>query len=519
MLNEREFLQDKDNPSEKTKDHLILLRRFFTNNSIKTYKNLPERHNIKLISYFQKKELYKVAGKRMKEREKSMTEKLLKIKTPIVLTIAGSDSGGGAGIAADLKTFAALGVHGTCAITSVTAQNTTGVLKTFDLTPETVASQIEAVCTDMEVRWAKSGMLASSEIVREVAKEVRKYEISLVLDPVIAAEAGGNLLRKEAISVLTEELLPLCKVTTPNASEAGVLAGMSVKTPEDAKIAARKITDLGVEAVIITGGHLDATDLIYEADSETFTRIPGTFVKGGTHGTGCTYSAAVTAFLASGENLEGAARKAKKFVEKAILKSRPAGRGVSPVNQLGAVLEEKERYLVLRNVKKAVSILEGSPDFSKLIPEVGCNIGMAIPEADSYEDVAAVEGRIVRYRGRAVPVGCVDFGASRHIASIILASLRYDTEIRAAINVKYSMTALSACRDMELGISSFDRAEEPENSSIMDWGTAEAIKKYGSVPKVIYDKGGQGKEPMIRFLGRCATEVAKLAVELAEQIQ
>jgi hydroxymethylpyrimidine/phosphomethylpyrimidine kinase len=448
-----------------------------------------------------------------------MTEKPLTVKTPIVMTIAGSDSGGGAGIAADLKTFAALGVHGTCAITSVTAQNTTGVLESFDLAPEAVASQIEAVCADMEVRWAKSGMLASSGIVKEVAKEVRKHGLSLVLDPVMAAEAGGNLLRKEALSVLIEELLPFCKVITPNAFEAGAIAGMTVKTAEDAKVAARKIADLDAEAVIVTGGHLDATDLLYEAASDTFTRIPGTFVKGGTHGSGCTYSAAVTGFLALGESLDGAARKAKKFVEQAILRSRPAGRGVSPVNQLGAILEEKERYLVLREIKKAVSILEDNPDFSKIIPEVGCNIGMAIPEADSYEDVAAVEGRIVRHRGKAVPVGCVDFGTSRHVARIILASLRYDPEIRAAINVRYSEEALAACGEMKLGISSFDRAEEPENTSTMDWGTAEAIKKYGSVPKVIYDKGGPGKEPMIRLLGTGAAEVAKLAVKLAEKIQ
>ncbi|MGB9939145.1 bifunctional hydroxymethylpyrimidine kinase/phosphomethylpyrimidine kinase [Methanosarcina sp.] len=448
-----------------------------------------------------------------------MTERPLTVKIPIVMTIAGSDSGGGAGIAADLKTFAALGVHGTCAITSVTAQNTTGVLETFDLAPEAVASQIKAVCTDMEIRWAKTGMLASSEIVREVAREVRKHELSLVLDPVMAAEAGGDLLRKEALSVLIEELLPFCRVTTPNASEAGALAGMAVKTPEDARTAARKIADLGVEAVIVTGGHLDATDLLYEAASDTFTRVPGTFVKGGTHGSGCTYSAAVTAFLASGESLEGASRKAKKFVEQAILRSRPAGGGVSPVNQLGAILEEKERYLTLKKLKKAVLILENSPDFPKLIPEVGCNIGMAIPEADSYEDVAAVEGRIVKYRGRAVPVGCVDFGASRHVAGVILSSLRYNPEIRAAINVKYSEEALAACREMKLGISSFDRAAEPENASTMDWGTTEAIKKYGRVPKVIYDKGGPGKEPMIRILGSGAIEVAKLAVELAEKIR
>ena len=445
-----------------------------------------------------------------------MIEKTLTVKPPIVITIAGSDSGGGAGIAADLKTFATLGVHGTCAITSVTAQNTTGVLEIFDLAPEAIASQIEAVCSDMEVKWAKIGMLSSSEIIREVAKEVRKYGLSPVMDPVMAAEAGGDLLRKEALSVLIEELLPFCKVVTPNAPEAGALAGMAVETHEDARVAARKIADLGVEAVIVTGGHLDATDLLYEAASDTFTRIPGTFVKGGTHGSGCTYSSALTAFLASGESLDMAARKAKRFVEQAILKSQPVGMGVGPVNQIGATLEEKERYLVLRELKEAVSILENSLNFPKLIPEVGCNIGMAIPKAGSYEDVAAVEGRIVWCKGRTIPVGCVDFGASRHVAGVILASLRYNPGIRAAINIKYSEETLAACREMKLEISSFDRTEEPENASTVDLGTTEAIKKYGSVPKVIYDKGSPGKEPMICLLGTGAAEVAKLAVELAE---
>ncbi|MCQ1536233.1 bifunctional hydroxymethylpyrimidine kinase/phosphomethylpyrimidine kinase [Methanosarcina sp. KYL-1] len=448
-----------------------------------------------------------------------MTGKTSVPENPIVMTIAGSDSGGGAGIAADLKTFAAFGVHGTCAITSVTAQNTTGVLETFDLAAGAVGSQIEAVCSDMDVKWVKTGMLASSEIVSEVAARVKKHKLSPVIDPVMAAEAGGDLLRKEALTVLIEELLPLCRVITPNASEAGALAGIPVKTPDDAKLAARKIADLGAEAVVVTGGHLDATDLLYEAGSGAFTRVSGTFVKGGTHGSGCTYSAAMTACLALGDDLGTAAWKAKKFVEQAILRSRPAGRGVNPVNPLGQALEEKERYLVLKDMKEAVSILAESPDFSKLIPEVGCNIGMAVPGAGSYEDVAAVEGRIVRHRGRPVPVGCVDFGASRHVARIVLAALRCDPGTRAAVNVKYSKKTLSACREMELGISSFDRAGEPENVSTMDWGTAEAIRAYGSIPDVVYDEGGVGKEPMVRLLGARATQVAKLAVELAKRVE
>ncbi len=448
-----------------------------------------------------------------------MTGKPAIPEKPIVMTIAGSDSGGGAGIAADLKTFAALGVHGTCAITSVTAQNTTGVLDAFDLAPTAVSAQIEAVCTDMDIRWAKTGMLASSGIIREVAARVKKHGLSLVIDPVMAAEAGGDLLRKEALSTLIEELLPLCKVTTPNTAEAGAIAGIPVKTPEDAKAAARKIADLGAGAVVVTGGHLDATDLLYEADTDTFTRVPGDFVKGGTHGSGCTYSAAMTAYLARGESLETAAREAKKFVVQAILKSIPAGRGVNPINPIGKTLEEMERYRVLRDVKAAASILTESPEITKLVAEVGCNIGMGIPGADAYEDVAAVEGRIVRHRNRAVAVGCVDFGASRHVARIILTALRYDPRIRAAVNLRYSEEALAACREMGLTVSSFDREKEPENVSSMDWGTAEAIRAYESVPDIIYDEGSTGKEPMVRLLGTSATELAKLAVKLTGRLK
>lgn len=440
-------------------------------------------------------------------------------KSSVVMTIAGSDSGGGAGIAADLKTFAAFGVHGTCAITSVTAQNTTGVFKTFDLASEAVASQIEAVCTDMDVRWAKTGMLASSEIVKEVARQVKKYRLSLVLDPVMAAEAGGDLLQKEALSVLIEELLPLCKVITPNASEAGALAGIPVKTHEDAKFAARKIADLGAETVIVTGGHIDATDLIYESGFGTFTRVPGTFVKGGTHGSGCTYSASIVACLALGDNLETAAKKAKTFVEQAIQRSVSVGMGAGPVNPLGKTLEEKERYLVLKDVKEAVSVLTGSPEFAMLIPEIGSNIVMAIPGARSYEDIAAVEGRIVRCGEKANPSGCVDFGASRHVAEVAFAAIHKNPDIRAALNLKYSEEILAACREMKLGISSFDRTQEPEKIGTIDWGTSEAIKKYGGVPEVIYDKGGMGKEPMVRLLGTGASELAKLAVELARKVK
>lgn len=256
------------------------------------------------------------------------------IKTPVVLTIAGSDSGGGAGIEADIKTIASHNLHGAVSITSVTSQNTTGVLSAFDMPTEVIASQIDAVCIDMDVKWAKSGMLSSSNIITTVTAMVKKYGLKLVVDPVMAAEAGGDLLKKEAISALKKELLPVSQVVTPNISEATALSGVKIETIEDAKEAAISIADTGVKNVIITGGHLDASDIVYQSDTERFTIIPGEFVKGGTHGSGCTYSASLTSHLACGKTIEDAAREAKDFVVHAIKGSQAVGKGVGPVNPL-----------------------------------------------------------------------------------------------------------------------------------------------------------------------------------------
>ena len=204
---------------------------------------------------------------------------------PVVLTIAGSDSGGGAGIEADIKTFGSLYVHGTCAITSVTSQNTTGVQGAYDLPPEVVCEQIRSVCSDMDIRWAKTGMLSSAEITSSVAKCVKENTLSLVIDPVMAAEAGGELLKKDALSTLKEELVPLSYVITPNIAEAEALSGIKIEGEGDAIKAAKAIASMGAKNVIITGGHLDATDLVYIPDEDMLTKIHGKFMEGGTHGT------------------------------------------------------------------------------------------------------------------------------------------------------------------------------------------------------------------------------------------
>ncbi len=431
------------------------------------------------------------------------------------LTIAGVDSGGGAGIAADLKTFAALGVHGTCIITSVTAQNTRGVLNSFDIPTAFIEEQFDAVASDIRLNCAKTGMLSSPDIVSTVAKLIKKQRLQLVIDPVMAAEAGGELLKDEAVEVLIEELLPLAVVVTPNVSEAERLSGLTIRNINDAEKAAKKIHDLGAEAVIVTGGHLEGTDVLYTKGE--FTYIEGKLLKGGTHGSGCTHSAALTAELAKGTPLVEAAQLAKKFVENAILASVKIGGGAAPVNQLGYTLMEAERYYVLKNVEEAVERIENNMA-AELIPEVGCNIAMAISNASSISDVAAVSGRIVKLKGVAHAVGCASFGASSHVARIVLTAMQFNGSMKAAMNIRYSEETLSACEKLGLSIATFSREDEPEGVSTMEWGVSEAIKSAGMVPDVIYDPGAVGKEAMIRLLGKDAKEIAGRAVEIGARM-
>jgi hydroxymethylpyrimidine kinase/phosphomethylpyrimidine kinase len=254
----------------------------------------------------------------------------------IAMTIAGSDSGGGAGIQADIKTFQALGVHGTCAITALTSQNTTGVQSVYDVPPAVIASQIDSIMADFPVRYAKTGMLSRSETVRLVAEKVRQYGLRVIVDPVMAAEAGGRLLNPDAVEALAKVLLPLAEATTPNVYEASVLSGVEVKDMESAKEACRKIHGLGVRYVVLTGGHFGGTDILY--DGNKFTIFEGPLVKGGTHGTGCTYAAALTAYLARCEAIEDACDRAKRFVKEAVLSSMDVGHGVHPVNPGGCLL-------------------------------------------------------------------------------------------------------------------------------------------------------------------------------------
>lgn len=255
-------------------------------------------------------------------------------RIPTALTIAGSDSGGGAGIQADLKTFSALGVFGTSALTAITAQNTRGVTAVFELPADIVAAQIDAVVTDIGADAVKTGMIANSEIIRVVAAKIREHGLTtLVVDPVMVATSGDRLLRADAVEALRTELLPLATVITPNLPEAEVLLGRAVTSLDEMREAARALVGLGPRSVLVKGGHLagDPVDVFY--DGERLVELPARRIATtSTHGTGCTLASAIAALLARGERLEDAISAAKVYVTAAIEMAYPVGHGHGPVH-------------------------------------------------------------------------------------------------------------------------------------------------------------------------------------------
>lgn len=251
-----------------------------------------------------------------------------------VLTIAGSDSCGGAGIQADIKTFSALGTYGMSVITAVTVQNTQGVFGCQDITPEVIGGQIDAIFTDIEVAAVKIGMVSQIDTICIIAQKLRAYQgPKIVLDPVMISKSGFDLMKPEAKETLIKELIPLAYIVTPNLPEAEVITGMEIKDLAAMEEAARRIYAMGAQNVLIKGGHLenDATDLLF--DGKEVVKLLGKRISTkNTHGTGCTLSSAIAANLAKGDSVLDAVTKAKEYITVAIAHSLPIGKGVGPTN-------------------------------------------------------------------------------------------------------------------------------------------------------------------------------------------
>jgi hydroxymethylpyrimidine kinase/phosphomethylpyrimidine kinase len=437
-----------------------------------------------------------------------------------VLIIAGSDPGAGAGLQQDLKVATLLGAYGFTVVTALTVQNSQGVRAVHPVAPEVVAAQLDAVLQDFPVNAVKVGMLATPEIVRTVARRLQDLDnVPLVLDPVLAAGGGFPLLEETGITALKEELFPLTDLLTPNAPEAARLAAIEVRTPQDLEEAARRLQVLGPRWVLAKGGHLPGEPVDVLTDGKNAYHLPGARLAAPHHhGSGCLLASGCAAALARGLSVPEAVNQARSLTLQALRYGLPLGRGAGPVNPYAPFSREQARYEVLKSLDAAAARL-AQEDISPLVPEVMTNLGYAVPYPEGPQDVAAFPGRLVKTPHGLIIPAPLAFGASRHIAAVILTAMTTHPELRSAMNIKYFEGLEDLAPLLNLRVASFDRQAEPpeikaQEGGTLAWGVASVLQAGASPPDLIYDRGEVGKEPMIRILGPTPMSVAEKALAL-----
>jgi hydroxymethylpyrimidine/phosphomethylpyrimidine kinase len=433
-----------------------------------------------------------------------------------VLTIAGSDPSGGAGIQADLAAFAYAGVHGCTVVTCVTAQNLKEVAKIHAVPLDIIESQLDSVLGEKNISACKTGMLYSPDIVRLIADKSTMWDFPLIVDPVMKASAGQNLSTEGFSDAVIEHLISRATLFTPNVPEACAITGMNITNLEEMEGACKTIHGKGCDYVLIKGGHLDehhGTDILF--DGKDFRVFLSKSHPGEVRGSGCTFSALICAFIARGMDVADAVEEAKLHMGIYFERGGVFSESFTQPQEMPDPFMTAEEQQVYGLLSKAASELPGILPVS-FVPEVGVNIGFALPNATEKREVCALEGRFVRTGDTIMQAGGIAYGGSTHVARIILTAMKYERLQRSAMNVRYTPAIIKACRSAGLSISAFDRKFEPKGASTMEWGVKAAIKKTGGVPDIIYDKGGMGKEPMIRILGRDPLDVLNKLILITE---
>ncbi|RJX35258.1 MAG: bifunctional hydroxymethylpyrimidine kinase/phosphomethylpyrimidine kinase [Desulfarculus sp.] len=438
-----------------------------------------------------------------------------------VLIIAGSDSGGGAGLQADLKAVAALGGHAMTVVTALTAQNTREVRAVYPVPLECVRQQFQAVSEDMGQDAVKTGMLHSAELVELVAGLLENVSAPVVVDPVMKAKGGGRLLAREAVEAVRRHLLPRAALLTPNLDEAGELLGRPVRDRAEMEEAARDLAGLGATAVLVKGGHLPGQpgDVLFDGHELHFFQAPRLDTPH-THGTGCTLASACATLLAQGWDLAPAVQRARLLVRRAIAGGLALGSGHGPVNALADLAPCLELGPCLEQMQQALDRLECVPGLAGVIPEVRGQLGFGLPGAAAAEEVIAVAGRITHIGDRLKAAGPPRLGASRHVAKIVLAAMAHDPTQRAAMALRFDEKLIARARELGWSVGEFSRADEPapvkaREGSTLEWGTRQVIQQLGRVPDLIFDRGEMGKEPVMRLLARDPEEIVAKLLRLA----
>jgi len=437
---------------------------------------------------------------------------------PNILTIAGSDSGGGAGIQADIKTISMLEGYGLSVITALTAQNTLGVTGIEAPSAGFVAKQLSTVLDDITVHAAKTGMLFSAEIVNAVADGLAKTEFPVVVDPVCVSQSGHRLLGEDAVEVLVKRMIPLATLLTPNRPEAEWLTGLPVNTGAEVAAAVDKLLEMGAGAVLLKGGHFEGgriIDWFKQAGGELMAMEYPRIDTQHTHGTGCTLSAAIATLLGYGLDMEAAVRQAQAYLRRALRAGYKLAGGDGPPHHLALKMVQRRQGEILEELADFESRIQNVHGLEKLIPEVRMNVALALPWAESPEDVAGFSGRITTsVEGRVMVPGRPAFGASSHMAGVVLAARRVNPQIFCAANLRMNEATMAALDKCGFAAAWFDRALEPagikaREGSSLEWGTFKALSEHPDPQTVaaVCDEGEKGKEPMIRLLAGSMDEL------------
>jgi len=439
------------------------------------------------------------------------------------LTIAGSDPVSGAGIQADIKTFHAFGLYCASVITSIVIQNTSGVVERMDLSVECVEKQLNVVLSDMDIKTVKIGVIPKKDISFIVRGYVKDFEY-VVYDPVLESKNGYKLMDNENLSYIKSEFIKDIFLITPNMREAEILTGRKILTKEDIKETCKVLHDMGAKNVLITGGDLNSVDILYNGSK--FFEYRSEKIKKTVHGTGCTFSSAIAANLAKGNTLERSIEISKKYITEGIKNSVKCGKGYEVIDHLYRLKKESERYCVLKDLERAFYMLKNENIYD-FIPEVQSNLVFSLKDAENIEDVAGFPGRIIKVDKKIEILGFPDFNASRHMAGLVLTVMKYNREIRSAMNIKYSEEIIKACKNLNYTVSYIDRKNEPEEirkreGESLKWEIDETFKKTGKIPDVLYDLGDIGKEAMVRVFGKTPEDVAEKIIKihrLLEEVQ
>jgi len=417
-----------------------------------------------------------------------------------VLSIGGSDPSSGAGIQSDVKTFENHGVYGFTVITAITSQNTKKISKILPISSKNIKSQLESILSDFHIDAIKIGMVYDSSIIKAVYTIIKNQKCPIVVDPIIESTTKTMLLKKSAISDYKKMIIPLATIITPNKKESKILSGCD-KVEE----AARKLQELGARNVIITGfreSKSEIDDFVIESDSNYI--LKGKKIKIINHGSGCNYSASITASLAKKISIYEATRIAKKYVYESIKNSKNLGKGIK--------MTYKKIPEIQKQLSRSIIDFQNIKNISRFIPECQTNFVFSKIEPKNIKNVLGISGRLVKSGNDVIQAGDLVFGGSQHVATAVIEVSKKFSEIRSAINIKYEPKIIRKAKKRKMLVLSYDRKKESKNSKLKEnssisWGISSCLKS--KTPDIIFHKGDLGKEPMIIVFGITPAEVVK----------